>query len=204
MGLVYFYAPMSSAVRTTWALEELGLPVERRLVDLAAKGTREESFLAKNPNGKVPVLEVDGVPLFESTAILLYLAEAYGVDAGLYPEPGIVRGLAQQWIVWAQVTLSEAVQRYGRNVSPHIPAEQRNAAAAEAAKQDVDVALGVLDGALAGRQFLVGERFSLADLATAGFFGWLQFMGLDYAKWPNVSAWVERCRARPSHRRAMG
>jgi glutathione S-transferase len=204
MALIYYYAPMSSAVRTTWAIEELGLPVERRLVDLPAKATREASFLAKNPNGKVPVLEVDGVPIFESTAILLYLAETYGVDAGLYPAPGIARGLAIQWIVWAQVTLAEAVQRYARNISPLVPAEQHNAAAAQAAKQDLDVALGILDGALANREYLVGERFSFADLATAGFFGWLQFMGIGYEKWSNVSAWVERCRARPAHRRSMG
>lgn len=51
MALVYYYSPMSSAVRTTWAIEELGLDCERRLIDLAAKGTREPWFLAKNPNG---------------------------------------------------------------------------------------------------------------------------------------------------------
>ena len=72
MALVYYYSPMSSAVRTTWAIEELGLDCERRLIDLAAKGTREPWFLAKNPNGKVPVLEEDGrPPLFESGAVVL-------------------------------------------------------------------------------------------------------------------------------------
>jgi glutathione S-transferase len=204
MAIVYYYSPMSSAVRTTWAIEELGLPCERRLIDLAAKGTRERWFLEKNPNGKVPVLEVDGVPIYESTAILLYLAETYGVDKGLFPPPGIRRGQAFQWMVWAQVTLAEAVQRYGRNISPLIPEEQRNAKAAEAARQDVDVALGILDGALAGREYLVGDSFSFADLATAGYLGWLQFMGIEFAKYRGVSAWAERCRARPSHQRSMG
>ncbi|HWO14905.1 MAG TPA: glutathione S-transferase family protein [Polyangiaceae bacterium] len=204
MAIVYYHSPMSSAVRTTWAIEELGLPCERRLMDLAAKGTREAWFLEKNPNGKVPVLEVDGVPLFESTAILVYLGETYGVDAGLFPPPGIARGQVLQWMLWAQVTLAEAVQRFGRNISPLIPEEQRNAKAAEAARQDVDAALGILDGALAGREYLVGTRFSFADLATAGFFGWLQFMGLSYSSHPNVSAWAARCQARPAHARARG
>jgi glutathione S-transferase len=203
MGMVYYYAPQSSAVRTTWALEELGVPCERKLVDLAAKGTREPWFLEKNPNGKVPVLEVDGVPLFESTAILLFLGEEYGVDAGLFPAPGLERGLVYQWMVWAQVTLSEAVSRYGRNVSPFIPDEQKNPKAAEAARQDVDAALRVLDGALAGREFLVGQSFSFADLAAAGFLGWLDYMGLSYSDWPNVRAWAARCQARPAHRRTM-
>jgi glutathione S-transferase len=203
MGIVHYYAPLSSAVRTTWALEELGVPCERKLVDLAAKATREPWFLEKNPNGKVPVLEVDGVPLFESTAILLYLGEEYGVDAGLFPAPGLERGLVYQWMVWGQATLSEAVQRYARNISPLIPDDQKNAKAAEAARQDVNVALGVLDGALSGREFLVGHGFSFADLAVAGFLGWLKFMGLSYADWPNVNAWAARCQARPAHRRAM-
>jgi glutathione S-transferase len=203
MGIVHYYAPQSSAVRTAWALEELGVPFERKLVDLAAKGTREPWFLEKNPNGKVPVLEVDGVPLFESTAILLYLGEEYGVDAGLFPVPGIERGLVHQWMVWGQATLSEAVQRYARNVSPFIPDDQKNTKAAEAAREDVNIALGVLDGALAGREFLVGHGFSFADLAVAGFLGWLQFLGLSYADWSNVSAWGARCQARPAHRRAM-
>lgn len=203
MAMIYYHAPQSSAVRTTWALEELGVPCERQLVNLAARGTRQAWFLEKNPNGKVPVLEVDGVPLFESTAILLYLGEEYGVDAGLYPPPGIQRGLVYQWMVWAQATLSEAVQRYGRNVSPFVPEEQKNARAAEVARQDVDAALGVLDGALGGRQHLVGQTFSFADLATAGFLGWLEFMGLSYRQWPHVSDWATRCQARPAYRRSI-
>ena len=119
MAIVYYYAPMSSAVRTTWAIEELGLACERRLMNLEKKETREHWFLDKNPNGKVPVLEVDGVPLCESTAILIYLGETHGVDAGLFPGPGIDRGRVLQWMLWAQVTLAEGVQRFARNTSSH-------------------------------------------------------------------------------------
>ena len=203
MAIVYYYAPMSSAVRTTWAIAELGLDCERRLINLADKETRQAWFLEKNPNGKVPVLEIDGVPLCESTAILIYLGETYGVNAGLYPAPGIERGQVLQWMLWAHVTLAEAVQRVGRNSSPFIPAEQHNAKAAEAARNDTELALGILDRALAGRQFLVGDRFGFADLATAGFLGWLQFMGIPYAHHPNVAAWGARCQGRPAHRLAM-
>ena len=203
MAIVYYYAPMSSAVRTTWAIEELCLPCERRLIDLGAKGAREAWFLEKNPNGKVPVLEVDGVCLFESTAILLYLGETYGVERGLFPPPGIIRGQVFQWMVWAHVTLSEAVQRYARNISPLVPEEQRNPKAAEAARGELDAALGILDRALTGRQWLVGEGFSFADLATAGFLGWLQFLGIDYSGWQNIKAWAQRCQSRPAHQRSM-
>jgi glutathione S-transferase len=202
MSIIYYYSPMSSAVRTTWAVEELGLDCERRLVDLRQKATRDPEFLRKNPNGKIPVLEVDGVPIFESTAILLYLAETYGVDAGLYPRPGLARAQAMQWMIWGQVTLAEAVMRFGRNISPLIPAEQHNAAAAAAARQDVDTALGILDASLADRDYLVGDSFSFADLAVAGFFGWIEFMQLEYAHWPRVRAWAQRCRSRPAQLRS--
>lgn len=203
MSIIYYYAPMSSAIRTTWAIEELGIDCERRLIDLSARGTREDWFVQKNPNGKVPMLEVDGVPIFESTAILLYVGEVYGVEQGLFPAPGMVRGQVFQWIEWAQATLFEAIQRYTRNVSPLVPEEQRNAKAAEVAKDDLTIALGILDRTLAGRQYLVGEAFSFADLATAGYLAWLDFLSIDYSKWQNVDAWATRCRDRPAHRRSL-
>lgn len=203
MSIIYYHAPMSSAVRTTWAIEELALECERRLVDLSQKATRDPAYLRKNPNGKVPLLEVDGTPIFESTAILLYLGETYGVEKGLFPGPGLQRAQVFQWMVWAQVTLQEIVQRYARNVSPLIPKEQHNAFAADAAKIELESVLAVLDGALAGRSYLVGNAFSFADLAVAGYFGWMDFMKLEYGKWQGVVAWIQRCRARPGHARAM-
>jgi glutathione S-transferase len=121
------------------------------------------------------MLQMDGEPIFESTAILLYLGEVYGVDQGLFPPPGIVRGQVFQWMVWAQVTLFEAIQRYTRNISPLVPEEQRNAKAAEVAKQDLTAAIGILDLTLAERQYLIGDSFSFADLATAGYWPWLDF-----------------------------
>ena len=87
MSITYYYAPMSTAVRTTWAIEELGVPCERLRVDIQKKETKTPAFLKLNPNGVVPLLVVDGTPIFESTAILIYLGETYGVEKGLYPAP---------------------------------------------------------------------------------------------------------------------
>src|ERR1700731_1292235 len=103
MSITYYYSPMSTAARTTWAIEELGVPCERVRVDFQKKETRTPQFLAMNPNGRVPLLVVDGKPIFESTAILLYLAETYGVDKGLYAKPGLDRAEQLKWIVWANV-----------------------------------------------------------------------------------------------------
>ena len=79
-----------------------------------------------------------------------------------------------------------------------MPAEQQNARAAEAGKNDIGAAMRILDAALAGKTYLVDDRFSLADLAVSSYLGWLRFMGYDYSSFANVKAWGERCLGRPA------
>lgn len=202
MSITYYYAPMSTAVRTTWAVEELGIPCERIKVDISKKETKTPAFLRLNPNGVVPLLVVDGTPIFESTAILLYLGETYGVEKGLYPPPGLKRAEVLKWIVWANVGFTDPVSRWARNTASYIPAEQQNAKAAEAAQVDMAGAMKVLDDALAGKSYLVDDKFSLADLAVSSYFGWLRFMGYDYSPFKNVQAWADRCLGRPAAMKA--
>jgi glutathione S-transferase len=198
MSITYYYAPMSTAVRTTWAIEELGVPCERVRVDIRKKETKTEAFLKLNPNGLVPLLVVDGTVIFESTAILLYLGETFGVDKGLYPPPGLKRAETLKWIIWANVGFYDPMSRWAHNTASYIPADQHNAKAAEAAKNDLGAAMSVLDNALAGKNYLVDDTFSLADLAASSFLGWLTFMGYDYSSFKNVKAWGDRCLARPA------
>jgi glutathione S-transferase len=198
MSMTYYYAPMSTAVRTTWAVEELGIPCERVRLDIQKKETKTEAFLKLNPNGAVPLLVVDGTPIFESTAILLYLAETYGVDKGLYPAPGLKRAETLKWVIWGNVGFYDPVSRWMRNTASYIPAEQHNAKAAEAAKADLGAAMQILDQALAGKSYLVDDRFSMADLAISSYLGWLMFMGYDYSAFKNVKAWGDRCLGRPA------
>jgi glutathione S-transferase len=198
MSITYYYAPMSTAVRTTWAIEELGVPCERQRVDVQKKETKTAAFLKLNPNGVVPLLVVDGTPIFESTAILLYLGETYGVDKGLYPPPGLKRAETLKWVIWANVGFFDPMNRWARNTASYIPAEQHNAKAAAAAKTDLDGAMQILDDALAGKSYLVDDKFSLADLAVSSFLGWLRFMGYDYSSFKNVKAWGDQCLGRPA------
>jgi glutathione S-transferase len=198
MAIVYYYAPMSTAVRTTWAIEELGVPCERVQVDIQKKETKTEAFLKLNPNGLVPLLVVDGLPIFESTAILVYLAETYGVDKGLYAPPGLKRADMLRWIAWANVGFYDGICRWSRNTSEYIPAEQHNAKAAEVAKNDIDASMKVIEKALEGKSYLVDDKFSMADLALSSYFGWLMFMGYDYSSYKNVKAWADRCLGRPA------
>jgi glutathione S-transferase len=198
MSTTYYYAPMSTAVRTTWAIEELGVPCERVKLDIAKKETKTEAFLALNPNGVVPLLVVDGTPIFESTAILVYLGETFGVEKGLYAPPGLKRAEMLKWVVWANVGFLDPISRWSRNTSSYIPAEQHNAKAAEAGKTDLDGAMRILDTRLAGKSYLVDDKFSLADLAVSSYLGWLKFMGYDYSSFKNVQAWGDRCLGRPA------
>jgi glutathione S-transferase len=198
MSITYYYAPMSTAVRTTWAIEELGVPCERLRVDIQKKETKTAAFLKMNPNGTVPLLVVDGTPIFESTAILLYLGETFGVDKGLYPAPGLKRAETLKWVIWANVGFFNPMSRWSYNTASYIPAEQHNAKAAEAASKDLAAAIAVLEAALAGKSYLVDDKFSLADLACSSYFGWLGFMGYDFSSSRNVKAWVERCLGRPA------
>jgi glutathione S-transferase len=197
MSLVFYYSPMSSAVTVHWALEELGVPYEKVKIDQKARDQDKPAFLALNPNGKVPLLVHDGTPIFESVAILIHLGETFGVERKLFPPPGLKRAEALKWLVWCNVSVGEALSRHQHNASPRIPEERRNAKAAEVAKADVEKHLGILDGALEGKTWLVGDAFSLADLHLAGWVAYLGMCGFEAKRWARLDAWLKRCTARP-------
>lgn len=185
MSIVFYYAPWSSASTVLWALEELGIPHERVKLDLKAKDTQKPAFLALNPNGKVPLLVHDGVPIFESIAILAHLGETFGVEKKLFPAPGLDRARAFQWLAWANVSVGSAAARYLASPS-------------EPAKAETMHLFGILDAALAGKSWLVGDSFTFADLHLAGLVGWLGTVGFDLTSLANVQAWMARCQARPA------
>ena len=201
MSLQFYFAPMSTAGITSLVLEELAVPCEKIQVDLRGGGTHKPEYLRLNPNGKVPLIVHDGVPIWESVAITMYLGETFGVEKGLYPAPGPKRGEAMKWIVWANVTAGDAVFRWARNTLEWTPPEQRNAKAGEAALKDVHSCLRILDEALAGKEFLLGG-FTLTDAHLYSFTSWLRHMKVDFSEYRNLNAWNGRCAARPAAVRA--
>jgi glutathione S-transferase len=201
--LKFYYSPMSSATRIHWALEELGVPYEKIRIDLAAGEQKKPEYLALNPNGKVPLLVAEGEPIFESLAILLYLGERFGVDKGLFPEPGPARAVAFKWMAWGSVALTEGLFRYMRNTSERFPADERNAKAAESAKKEVQASLTILDDALADKQYLLGNDFSLVDASIVSLVPFMARVGIDTSSYANINAWVGRCMPRPALARAM-
>jgi glutathione S-transferase len=199
MSLTFYFAPMSTASVTALVLEELGIPCERVKLDLKKGEAKKPEFLTLNPNAKVPTLVHDGVPIWESAAITMYLGETYGVDKGLYPGPGPKRGEAMKWIVWTNVTLGRAVYRWAMNTMAWTPADEHNAKAGEAGRQEMLECLRILDAALEGKQYLLGDGYSLADTHVLSFVDWLQHIQVDVAPYRNVKAWHARGAARPAY-----
>lgn len=201
MSLIFYSSPMSTASLTSIVLEELGVPHERKKLDIQKGETKAPAFLKVNPNGKVPTIVHDGVVIWESVAITMYLGETFGVAKGLYPAPGPKRGEAMKWIAWTNVTLGEAVYRRGYSGEWAEPGEGNPKAVAKA-NADIAELLGILDASLAGKQFLIGE-YTLADTHLNSFLDWLRHSKIDFAPFANVNAWSERCAARPAYQRAM-
>lgn len=200
MSLTFYYTPQSSASRIHWALEELGVPYEKVKLDLRAGDQKKPEYLKLNPNGKVPTLVVDGTPMFESLAILFYLGERYGVDKGLWPREGTRERIeAFTWTTWGSVSLAAEVFKIFSNTSNWTPAESHNAMQADMARQEFHNLLKILDARLQGREYIVGDRFTLADLGNASLLGWATWeLKTDMTQYPAVAAWLGRCRQRPA------
>jgi glutathione S-transferase len=215
MSLTFYFAPMSTASITEAILAELGTPCERVNLDISAGDTRAPDFLKVNPNGRVPVIVHEGMPIWESSAITMYLGEVFGVDAKLYPAPGPKRGEAMKWIAWSNVTLVEPASRLSAllptssegAVQPNsvdwVQPEQRSEIAVEKARADLADCLRILDGGLEGRSFLLGD-YSLADTHLQGIVGWIGSMEVDLIPFSNVTEWLKRCYERPAITKLMG
>ncbi len=203
MSLIFYFAPMSTASITQVVLEELGIPHEKKQLDLKAGDTKKADFLAINPNGKVPAIVHDGVPIWESVAITMYLGEMFGVEKKLWPAPGPKRGEAMKWVAWTNVTLGEAVYRRGHNSGEWGDPTDRHEGKFAKATEDIASQLAILDKALDGKQYLLGHDYTLADTHLHSITDWLRHMKIDFAKYSHVNAWSERCAKRPAYQRVM-
>ena len=194
MSLTFYYTPQSSADRVHASLKALGVPYEEVRVDLRAGDQKKPEFLALNPNAKVPLVVIDGTPVFESVAIQIALGERYGVEKGLWPALNSPEHLtAITWLVWAQVNLTSAVFRYMQNTSDWFPKDQHNPAQAAAALAEMKDLLAMLDARLEGRDYITGKNNTLADIDIGSVLGWgLMMAKLDMTPYANVARWLPR------------
>jgi glutathione S-transferase len=202
MSLTFYYAPMSTASTVHWTIEELGVPCEKVKVDLRDPADKKAKLGPVNPNMKVPVLVHDGTVIFESAAIQIYLGETFGVEKGLYPPPGKKRGEALKWLVWANVSLADAVSRWQANTKDWLPPALRHAPAGEHARKELGELISIFEKELGDKAYVLGEGVSIVDFHLASFFEWIGHCGVDLAPYPKTAAWVARCAARPAAKRA--
>jgi GST-like protein len=194
-----YTAPAPNGRKASIALEEIGVPYEVIRVDISADDHPTPEFLALNPNQKIPVIDDDGLVIWESGAILLHLAEKHGK---LLPADPAGRIEAIQYAFFQTGGIGPNLGRLGSQLRR--PEEERNKEMTEIFTLEVDRLLTVLGRIFAdGRPYLAGE-YSIADIM---HFGWLGLMLNMKApmllKHESVVAWLERIAERPAVQRGM-
>ncbi|MCA9719120.1 MAG: glutathione S-transferase family protein [Myxococcales bacterium] len=196
-NITLYFAPMSSASPVGWAIQELGVDHELVSIDLKGDAHKQARFLELNPMGQVPTLVVDGQAMFESSACVILLGERFGVARGLWPALEAPEHMvALTWMVWFAVTLGGEVRRCFHS-GDYAPEAMRNAPQVAAGKKRYGELLEILDAHLEGRDFMLGERFSLVD-CYGGASVWWSARALGVEAPPRVAAWCSRCTGRPA------
>lgn len=192
--ITFYGAPMSSAGRSRWMLEEVEVPYQFVLTNPRQP---TDELKALNPGGKIPFL-VDGeLRLFESWAINAYLAAKYRPElAGATIEE---QALIDQWSFWAATNLQPQALEYMFHTAM-LPPDQREPARADTARKGVERFLAQLEAALTGA-YLVGDRFTVADVNVGSVVNLPLRSGLPAG--PRVTAWMEGLRARPAYQRGV-
>ena len=227
MSILFYYVPHSTSNVTSAVLDEIeyGLPsplAKRIELSIQAGDTKAPHYLSTvNPNGRVPAIVHDGVSIWESAAITMYLGETFGVAGSsdyrkqsLYPALGPKRGEAMKWIVWGNTTLADAVSRLVATLPTGTPGaveqgsqdfipenNKRSLEEAEAkakAKKEITKCLDILNGALHDSDFLIGQGYCLADTHLWSFVSYICILGVSLNGHANVKAWTARIGDRPA------
>lgn len=185
--------------KVMWLVGELGLAHVHIPAGGSHGGLDDPAFLAMNPHGRVPVIDDDGVIVWESHAILRYLAARHGVDA-FWPADPAARSHADRWMDWSATTLQPDFLTGVFWGFYRTPEDQRDAAAVAAKVAACARHMQRLDRALADRPWLGGDRFGLADIpAGTNLFRWFG-IPIERPAVPNVEAWYRRLQERPAYR----
>jgi glutathione S-transferase len=195
MLTLYDYLDSGNGYKIRLLLAQLGVAYRYRDIDIMKGESRTPQFLAKNPNGRIPLLELDdGRCLAESDAILWYLAEG----TALLPSERLERAQVLQWMFFEQYS-HEPYVATPRFIVRHLSADSPRRAELPQRLARGREALTVMETQLTGRQFLVAERYSIADIALYAYTHVAGDGGLDLAPYGQVRAWLERVAAQPRH-----
>lgn len=190
-------SPRSSAGRVYWMLEELGLSYERVPLNMSQKEHKSPEFMKLNPNGKVPCLIDGDFVIWESMAITQYLVAKYNDSSTLLPKNAEEVGHIAQWSYWSILDMQKpAVDWLIQAI--FVPAERKDHALIEKAQKALPPLMGILNQSLENKKYLVGNRFTLADLHVASVVNIASSLGFDLTPYPQVNAWLKACQDRPA------
>ena len=190
--------PRSRAMRCLWMLEEIGRPYQLIEKSTRADDLQTADYLRLNPNARIPTLMDGDVVIWESMAINIYLSEKY--EGPMHCGGPEVLGLATQWSFWAMLEMEQLLL----DLLLHralLPEFSRDPSYAERDELLLQKPLGVLNAALAGREFLAGGGFTVADLNVASILVWGKMARLSLSDHPELKRWLDDCLARPAYRR---
>jgi glutathione S-transferase len=193
---LYDYLPSGNGYKVRLLLTQLGVPFERIELDIIQGETRTPAFLRKFPNGRIPAVELDnGQQLFESNAIILYFAEG----TPFMPADRFQRAQVLQWLFFEQYSHEPYIASVRYLVMhPDVPDPRRAILETMMRPRGYD-ALGVMEGHLKSREWFVGERYSVADIALYAYTHVADEGGFALAAYPAIRAWLERVRSQPRH-----
>jgi GST-like protein len=180
------------------ALEELELPYRTHWVDITKGDQQKPEYIAINPNSKIPAIVDDGITVFESGAVLIYLAEKAGK---LLPTSGQARA---DTLAWTFFNIGNTGPILGQLGFFSKFAKEKVPMAIERYTKETERLMKVLDARLGQTKYLAGAEFSIADIIN---FTWANagrtFLGLDYAPYPNLVRWLDELAARPAFVKAL-
>ncbi|HHJ35801.1 MAG TPA: glutathione S-transferase family protein [Gammaproteobacteria bacterium] len=198
MKLVLYYHPGTRSQRVRWLLEELGLDYELRYVDLFKGEANTDEYLALQPLGQLPAMKIDDDVMFESGAIVQWLADSY-LEKGFAPAlDSPLRRQFDQWMYFAVTNLEEPAWEIMLH-SRILPEDVAVKAIVPFATQTLLKALTVLDKALQGKEYMLGSGFSAVDIMIAYILMWYPEHVEPFS---NLKTYAEKLRQRPAYIRS--
>jgi glutathione S-transferase len=192
----------SNVRKALWIAEELGLPYESVEAGGAFGLVDGAEYRAKNPNGRVPMIEDGDFVLWESNAIVRYLAARHAPDSALYPADSQARAVADKWMDWTTSTFADPFRHVFWGVL-RTPAEQQDWVQINGAIKTVQGLLVMVDEALANQPYLSGDEFGMGDIPLGSFiYAWFE-MPIERPAMHHLQAWYERLKARPAYQAAV-
>ncbi|KHK61924.1 MULTISPECIES: glutathione S-transferase family protein [Pseudomonas] len=192
----------SNVRKALWCAEELGLAYEAIDAGGAFGVVDTPEYRAKNPNGRVPMIEDDGFVLWESNTIVRYLVARHAPGSAWYPADVQARAEADKWMDWTTSSFATPFRTVFWGVL-RTPAEQQDWSAIKAAIKECDDLLAMVEQTLGEQPYLGGDEIGMGDIPLGSFiYAWFE-MPIERAALPNVQAWYARLQQRPAYRKAV-